>query len=53
MTRKYIEEENGTIWYEENGFRVSFVKDEANSEYQEYLNPEAAKAIGADEAKTK
>ena len=25
------------IWYEENGFRYSFVKDPANSDYQRYL----------------
>jgi hypothetical protein len=45
MTRKYTEEENGVIWYEENGFRVSFTKDESNSDYQRYLrwleNPDA------------
>ena len=26
-----------TIWYEEDGFRVSFTADPANSDYQEYL----------------
>jgi hypothetical protein len=25
------------IWYEEDGFRVSFMADPANSDYQEYL----------------
>ena len=25
------------IWYEENGFRVSFTPDPANSDYQAYL----------------
>ena len=31
------------IWYEENGVRYSFTdKDPANSDYQAYLNPEAA-----------
>jgi len=29
------------FWYEENGFRVSFPEDPANSDYQRYLNPEA------------
>jgi hypothetical protein len=33
------------IWYEQDGFRVSFMKDEANPDYQAYLrwleNPEA------------
>ena len=41
MTREYTEENNGIIWYEENGVRVSFMADEANSDYQRYLNPEA------------
>jgi len=26
------------IWYEQDGFRVSFMKDEANPDYQAYLN---------------
>lgn len=26
------------IWYEENGVRVSFTADPANSDYQAYLN---------------
>jgi hypothetical protein len=43
MTRKYTVEENGIIWYEENGFRVSFMADPANPDYQEYLNPSEAK----------
>ena len=25
------------IWYEENGFRYSFMADPANPDYQEYL----------------
>ena len=37
MTRQYTVEENGVIWYEENGFRVSFIADPANSDYQAYL----------------
>jgi hypothetical protein len=44
MTRKYnIKTLDGKeiIWYEENGFRVSFGADPANSDYQRYLNPEA------------
>ena len=41
MTRKYTVEDNGVIWYEENGFRVSFTADPANSDYQRYLNLEA------------
>jgi len=40
MTRQYTVEENGVIWYEENGFRVSFTADPANSDYQAYLNPD-------------
>ena len=38
MTREYTVETNGIIWYEENGVRVSFMADEANSDYQAYLN---------------
>ena len=43
--RQYTQEENGVIWYEENGFRNSFIADESNSDYQRYLrwleNPDA------------
>lgn len=46
MDRIYNEEidqlGNAVIWYEENGVRVSFSKDDANSDYQAYLNPKAA-----------
>ena len=38
MKRQYNVEENGVIWYEENGVRVSFMPDFANSDYQAYLN---------------
>lgn len=39
MIREYFEEtDKGIIWYEENGFRVSFAKDESNPDYQAYLN---------------
>ena len=40
MTREYnVEEFNGNtvIWYEENGRRISFMDDPANSDYQRYL----------------
>ena len=40
MSPKYnvIELETGNvIWYEENGFRISFTADPANSDYQAYL----------------
>jgi hypothetical protein len=41
MERQYnIDEKTKTIWYEENGFRYSFTADEANSDYQAYLNPD-------------
>ena len=55
MTRQYTVEENGVIWYEEDGFRVSFFPDPANSEYQRYLNPEAEQSTPSltDEAATK
>ena len=42
MAREYTVEENGVIWYEENGFRVSFTADPANSDYQAYLNKDEA-----------
>ena len=41
MDRKYTVEENGVIWYEENGMRVSFSPNPANSDYQAYLEHEA------------
>jgi hypothetical protein len=44
MTKEYnVEEINGytIIWYEEDGRRISFGADPANSDYQRYLNPEA------------
>ena len=50
MAREYTIEENGVIWYEENGFRFSFTADPANSDYQAYL---AKDEVKADEAKTK
>lgn len=37
MKKQYTVEETGVIWYEENGFRYSFMPDPANSDYQEYL----------------
>jgi hypothetical protein len=37
MTKKYTVEENGVIWYEEDGVRYSFEADPANSDYQAYL----------------
>lgn len=37
MKRQYNVEENGVIWYEENGFRYSFLADESNADYQRYL----------------
>jgi hypothetical protein len=40
MSPKYnvIELETGNvIWYEENGYRISFTEDPANSDYQRYL----------------
>jgi hypothetical protein len=33
---------NTVIWYEENGFRVSFFADEANPDYQAYLKRDEA-----------
>jgi hypothetical protein len=37
MKKQYTVEENGVIWYEENGVRYSFIADPANSDYQAYL----------------
>jgi hypothetical protein len=46
MTREYNVEKSELgyeiIWYEENGFRVSFPADIANSDYQAYLNKDKA-----------
>jgi hypothetical protein len=45
MNREYIVLESGVIYYEEEGRRISFLPDPANSDYQAYLrwleNPEA------------
>jgi hypothetical protein len=52
MTIQYTVEDNGVIWYEENGIRYSFEADPANSDYQRYLNPEAEQStpiVTADE----
>ena len=42
MTKQYnvITDDRGntTIWYDEDGVRVSFSADPANSDYQAYLN---------------
>jgi len=58
MEKNYnVEEVNGytVIWYEENGVRYSFAADEANSDYQRYLNPEAEQSTPSvtNETKTK
>ena len=45
MTKQYTVEENGIIWYEENGVRYSFMPDEANSDYQAYLKRDEAETI--------
>ena len=59
MTRKYnviTDELTGQeiIWYEEDGVRVSFSADPANSDYQRYLNPEVEQSTPSvtDEAET-
>jgi len=47
MKRQYnIDNSMGqeVIWYEEDGVRYSFVADEANSDYQAYLNKDKPKA---------
>jgi hypothetical protein len=45
MTRKYNVEDNGVIWYEEDGVRYSFIADPSNADYQEYLNTKDAKKL--------
>ena len=48
MKRNYTVEDNGVIWYEEDGVRYSFMPDEANSDYQAYLKkdePQAEQSI--------
>jgi hypothetical protein len=37
MNKEYIVLENGVIYYEEEGRRISFLPDPANSDYQQYL----------------
>ena len=37
MKKEYVVLESGVIYYEENGHRVSFLPDPANSDYQAYL----------------
>ena len=37
MNREYIVLDSGVIYYEENGRRISFLPDPANSDYQAYL----------------
>mgnify|MGYP001314571661 CR=1 FL=1 len=39
MKREYTVLESGYIQYEENGFLYTIPNDEANSDYQAYLNP--------------
>ena len=45
MKPNYTVENNGVIWYEQDGVRYSFMPDEANPYYQRYLrwleNPDA------------
>jgi hypothetical protein len=37
------------IWYEENGFRYSFIADPANSDYQAYLAAQSTPIVTEDE----
>jgi hypothetical protein len=56
MKIEYTVEDNGIIWYEQDGVRYSFTADEANSYYQAYLNPDKVEhltEIVADETPTK
>jgi hypothetical protein len=47
--KNYTIEENGVIWYEENGFRISFMPDPANSDYQAYLAAQSTPIVTEDE----
>ena len=40
MPREYTVLDSGYIQYEENGYLYVIPNDEANSDYQRYLNPE-------------
>ena len=58
MTRQYnviTDELTGQeiIWYEENGVRVSFGADPANSDYQAYLNKDKPQVEHLTEIPTK
>ena len=44
MKKQYNVEENGVIWYEEDGLRYSFTQDESNPDYQAYLESLEPKA---------
>lgn len=52
---QYREEENFIVRTNDDGSESWIPKDEANSDYQRYLNPEAEQStpIVIDEAKTK
>jgi len=54
MKRKYnqiVDEKTGeiTYWYVENGFKISFVADPLNTEYQAYLASQPASTVQVDE----
>jgi uncharacterized iron-regulated protein len=54
MKRKYnqiIDEVSGQVvyWYLENGFKISFVADSANSDYQAYLEDLAENPVEDEE----
>jgi hypothetical protein len=54
MKRKYnkiVDESLGqeVIWYVENGFKISFVADPLNTEYQAYLASQPASTVQVDE----
>lgn len=37
MQREYVVLDNGVIYYDEDGRRISFLPDPANPDYQAYL----------------
>ena len=42
MQREYVVLDNGVIYYDEDGRRISFLPDPANPDYQAYLNKDKA-----------
>lgn len=48
MTREYTVDTNGSIYYEENGYRYSFTADPTNPDYQAYLAANSGSSVPND-----